>query len=181
MPDSAVRAGPTSRGVAWTRNLEAPLRGFFRTETGGATVLLAAALAALAWVNIDAGSYQRVWGTVLSIRIGHAGVSQDLQHWVNDGLMAFFFLVIGLEARREFDLGELRDHRRLALPVAAALGGMLVPIAIYLAINRGRSSAAGWGVAMSTDTAFALGMLALVGRRFPAKPARVHPDRGGRR
>jgi Na+/H+ antiporter NhaA len=82
--------------------------------------------------------------------------------------MAFFFLVVGLEARREFDLGELRDHRRLALPVAAALGGMLVPIAIYLAINGGRSSAGGWGTAMSTDTAFALGMLALVGRRFPA-------------
>ena len=168
MTDSAVGAGPASRGIAWTRNLEAPLRGFLRTETGGAAVLLAAALAALAWVNIDAGSYQRVWGTVLSIRIGHAGVSQDLHQWVNDGLMVFFFLVIGLEARREFDLGELRDHRRLALPVAAALGGMLVPIAIYLAINSGRPSAAGWGAAMSTDTAFALGMLALVGRRFPA-------------
>ncbi|HEY1509508.1 MAG TPA: Na+/H+ antiporter NhaA [Solirubrobacteraceae bacterium] len=168
MTESALRAGPASRGIAWTRNLEAPLRGFLRTETGGAAVLLAAALAALAWVNIDAASYQRVWGTVLSIRVGHTGVSQDLKHWVNDGLMVFFFLVIGLEARREFDLGELRDHRRLALPVAAALGGMLVPIAIYLAINGGRPSAAGWGVAMSTDTAFALGMLALVGRRFPA-------------
>jgi Na+/H+ antiporter NhaA len=156
-----------SRGTAWARNLEAPLRRFLRTETGGAAVLLAAAVAALAWVNVDAGSYQRVWGTVLSIRVGHAGVSQDLHHWVNDGLMAFFFLVIGLEARREFDLGELRDRRRLALPVAAALGGMLVPVAIYLAINGGRSSAGGWGAAMSTDTAFALGMLALVGRRFP--------------
>jgi Na+/H+ antiporter NhaA len=108
-----------------------------------------------------------VWETVLSVRVGRAGVSQDLHHWVNDGLMAFFFLVIGLEARREFDLGELRDRRRLVLPAAAALGGMLVPIAIYLAITGGRSSAAGWGAAMSTDTAFALGMLALVGRRFP--------------
>ena len=109
----------------------------------------------------------RVWRTVLSIRIGGAGVSQDLQHWVNNGLMTFFFLVVGLEARREFDLGELRDRRRLALPAAAALGGMVVPIAIYLAFNAGRSSAHGWGAAMSTDTAFALGMLALVGRRFP--------------
>jgi len=154
--------------MAWTRNLEAPLRGFLRTETGGAAILLAAAIAALAWVNTDAGAYQRVWGTALTVRVGHVGVSQDLQHWVNDGLMAFFFLVVGLEARREFDLGELREHRRLALPVAAALGGMLVPIAIYLAINGGRSSAGGWGTAMSTDTAFALGMLALVGRRFPA-------------
>jgi Na+/H+ antiporter NhaA len=157
-----------TRGTAWTRNLEAPLRGFLRTETGSAAVLLTAAIAALVWVNVDAGSYHRVWGTVLSIRVGHVGVSQDLQHWVNDGLMAFFFLVIGLEARREFDLGELRDRRRLTLPVVASLGGMLVPIAIYLALNGGRSSAAGWGAAMSTDTAFALGMLALVGRRFPA-------------
>jgi Na+/H+ antiporter NhaA len=86
---------------------------------------------------------------------------------VNEGLMAFFFLVVGLEARREFDLGELRDRRRLALPAAAAVGGMLLPIGIYLLINGGRSSAHGWGAAMSTDTAFALGMLALVGRRFP--------------
>jgi Na+/H+ antiporter NhaA len=131
-------------------------------------VLLTAAIAALVWVNVDAGSYHRVWGTVLSIRVGRVGVAQDLQHWVNDGLMAFFFLVIGVEARREFDLGELRDRRRLTLPVAASLGGMLVPIAIYLAINGGRASAGGWGAAMSTDTAFALGMLALVGRRFPA-------------
>ncbi len=83
--------------------------------------------------------------------------------------MTFFFLVLGLEARREFDMGELRDRRRLALPVAAALGGMLVPVAIYLAVNAGRSSADGWGVAMSTDTAFALGMLALVGPRFPIR------------
>jgi Na+/H+ antiporter NhaA len=155
-------------GTAWTRNLEAPLREYLRTETGSAAVLLTAAIVALVWVNVDAGSYHRVWGTVLSIRVGRAGVSQDLHHWVNDGLMTFFFLVIGLEARREFDLGELRDHRRLALSVAAALGGMLVPIAIYLAFTGGRSSAGGWGAAMSTDTAFALGMLALVGRRFPA-------------
>src|ERR1700758_2540524 len=168
MTNSAQRAGRVAGATAWTRNLEAPLRGFLRTETGSAAVLLTAAIAALAWVNIDAGSYQGVWGTPVTVRVGHAGVSQNLRHWINDGLMAFFFLVIGLEARREFDLGELRDRRRLALPAAAALGGMLVPIAIYLAINGGRSSAAGWGAAMSTDTAFALGMLALVGRRFPA-------------
>jgi Na+/H+ antiporter NhaA len=168
LTDSPVGAGPLSGRTAWTRNLEAPLRDFLRTETGGAAVLLAAAIAAVAWVNIDPGSYQRVWGTALSIRLGNAAVSLDLRHWVNDGLMAFFFLVIGLEARREFDLGELRDHRRLVLPVAAALGGMLVPVAIYLAITGGSPSSGGWGAAMSTDTAFALGMLALVGRRFPA-------------
>src|SRR3981081_3887389 len=81
--------------------------------------------------------------------------------------MTFFFVVVGLEARREFDLGELRERRRLALPLLAGLGGMIVPIAIYLAVNAGRPSAHGWWAAMSTDTAFALGMLALVGRRLP--------------
>ena len=91
----------------------------------------------------------------------------DLRQWVNSGLMTFFFFVVGLEARREFDLGELRDRRRLALPVLAGLGGMIVPVAIYLAINGSSSSRGGWGAAMSTDTAFALGMLAIVGRRFP--------------
>src|SRR5207302_5413814 len=95
-------------------------------------------------------------------------VSQNLRLWVNNGLMTFFFLIVGLEARREIDLGELRDRRRLALPAAAALGGMLIPIGIYLLVNAGRPSTHGWGTAMSTDTAFALGMLALVGRRFPS-------------
>jgi Na+/H+ antiporter NhaA len=143
------------------------LRDFLRTETGGAAVLLGASLVALAWVNIDPASYRSVWTTVLSVRMGGGGISQTLRGWVNNGLMTFFFLVVGLEARREFDLGELRDRRRLVLPTAAALGGMLVPVAIFLAFNAGRSSAHGWGAAMSTDTAFALGMLALVGRRFP--------------
>jgi Na+/H+ antiporter NhaA len=164
MTDSAA---PFTQRTAWTRNLEAPLREFLRTETGSAAILLAGTVAALAWVNIDHASYTRVWGTVLSIRVGRGGVSQDLRHWVNSGLMTFFFLVVGLEARREFDLGDLRDRRRLALPFAAGLGGMLVPVLIYLALNAGRTSAHGWGTAMSTDTAFALGMLALVGRRFP--------------
>jgi Na+/H+ antiporter NhaA len=165
--DPTAGSAPFSGRTAWARNLEEPLRSFLRTETGGAAILLAASIAALIWVNIDAASYERVWGTVLSVRIGGGGVSQSLRQWVNDGLMAFFFLVVGLEARREFDLGELRDRRRLALPAAAAIGGMIVPIAIFLAFNAGRSSASGWGAAMSTDTAFALGMLALVGRRFP--------------
>src|SRR5207237_5596276 len=95
------------------------------------------------------------------------GISEDLRYWVNSGLMTLFFFVVGLEARREFDMGELRERRRVALPLAAGVGGMAVPVAIFLAANAGRPSAHGWGVAMSTDTAFALGMLALIGRRLP--------------
>ena len=143
------------------------MREFLRTETGGAAVLLAAAVAALVWVNVDASSYDSLWGTTLSIDLGGAGVALDLRHWVNSGLMTFFFFVVGLEARREFDLGELRERRRFALPLLAGIGGMVVAVATYLAFNAGRSSAHGWGIAMSTDTAFALGLLALVGPRFP--------------
>ncbi len=162
-----ARPSPFSGRTAWARSLETPLRSFLRTETGSAAVLLGATLAALAWVNIDSSSYERVWQATLSIRIGGSGISEELRYWLNSGLMTFFFFVVGLEARREFDMGELRERRRLALPLAAGLGGMVVPIAIFLAVNGGRPSAHGWGVAMSTDTAFALGMLALVGPRFP--------------
>jgi Na+/H+ antiporter NhaA len=147
--------------------MRTPLSAFLQTETGGAAILLVAAVAALVWVNVHASSYEELWETTLAIELGDVGVSLDLRHWVNSGLMTFFFFVLGLEARREFDLGELRDRRRVLMPVLAALGGMGAAIAIYLAFNAGSSSAHGWGVAMSTDTAFALGLLALVGPRFP--------------
>src|SRR5215213_8124345 len=140
------------------------IRKFLRTEAGGALVLLSAAIAALVWVNVDASSYDALWGTMLSVDLGGAGVALDLRHWVNSGLMTFFFFVLGLETRREFDLGELRERRRFALPLLAGIGGMATAIAIYLAFNMGGSSALGWGIAMSTDTAFALGLLALMGR-----------------
>jgi Na+/H+ antiporter NhaA len=167
MTESASAPVVYSGRTAWARNLQTPLRQFLRTETGSAAVLLAATVSALAWVNIDAASYRAVWDTRLSVSLGSASVSQDLGGWINSGLMTFFFLVVGLEARREFDMGELRDRRRLALPLLAGAGGMIVPIAIFLLINAGRPSAHGWGTAMSTDTAFALGMLALVGRHLP--------------
>jgi Na+/H+ antiporter NhaA len=166
MSDFRVRSAFSGR-TAWARSLQAPLRDFLVTETGSASVLLAAAIAALVWANVDLSSYESVWRTQLSIQVGGSGISQDLREWVNNGLMTFFFFVVGLEVRREFDVGELRERRRLALPVLAALAGMAVPIAIYLAVNGGGPAAHGWGVAMSTDTAFALGMLALVGPRFP--------------
>jgi Na+/H+ antiporter NhaA len=164
---SATQASPFSGRTAWARSVQTPLREFLRTETGGAAVLLAAAVAALVWVNVDTSSYDSLWGTTLSIEVGGTGISLELREWVNSGLMTFFFLVVGLEARREFDLGELRERRRFALPLLAGVGGMAVAVAIYLVFNAGRSSAHGWGVAMSTDTAFALGLLALVGPRFP--------------
>jgi Na+/H+ antiporter NhaA len=153
--------------TAWARSVQTPLREFLRTETGGAVVLLGAAIAALVWVNVHAPSYEDLWGTTLAIDLGGAGVELDLREWVNSGLMSFFFFVLGLEARREFDLGELRERRRFALPLLAGIGGMAAAVALYLAFNAGRSSASGWGIAMSTDTAFALGLLALVGPRFP--------------
>jgi Na+/H+ antiporter NhaA len=165
--ETDVSGAPFSGRTAWTRNLQTPLRAFLETETGSAVVLLAAVVAALVWANADPASYERVWTTMLSIRIGGAGISQDLQGWINSGLMAFFFFVIGLEARRELDLGELRERRRVALPLVAGLAGMLVPVAIYLAINAGDGATHGWGTAMSTDTALALGLLALVGKGLP--------------
>ena len=149
------------------RRLDTPLREFLRTETGGAAVILAAAVGALVWVNVDAPSYEGLWETELSLVLGDGGIRLPLREWVNSGLMTFFFFVLGLEARREFDVGELRERRRLALPMFAAIGGMGAAIAIYLVFNLGSSSAHGWGIAMSTDTALALGLLALAGRRAP--------------
>jgi Na+/H+ antiporter NhaA len=161
--DAAVPARSFSGHTAWTRGLEGPVRAFLQTETSSAVVLLAATVAALVWVNADTSGYASFWSTDLSISVGSHGVSHDLRGWVNDGLMVFFFLVVGLEARREFDLGELRERRRITLPLFAAIGGMAVPIGIYLAINAGSGDASGWGTTMSTDTAFALGAFALVG------------------
>nr|MDQ3736132.1 Na+/H+ antiporter NhaA [Actinomycetota bacterium] len=155
---------PFSGRTTWIRRFQTPLREFLRTEAGGALILLSAAIAALVWVNVDASSYDAFWGTTLSVDLGGVGVALDLRHWVNSGLMTFFFFVLGLETRREFDLGELRERRRFALPLLAGIAGMATAIAIYLAFNMGGSSALGWGIAMSTDTAFALGLLALVGR-----------------
>ncbi|WP_442806187.1 Na+/H+ antiporter NhaA [Streptomyces sp. NBC_01317] len=144
-----------------------PWRTFLRTETGSAAVLLVAVIAALTWANINLSSYETFWHNGLSVRIGSYGLSMDLREWINSGLMTIFFFVVGLEARREFDTGELRERRRVALPLVAGISGMALPVAIYLAINAGDGSVHGWGAAMSTDTAFALGMLALLGKRLP--------------
>ena len=168
MTESQPTPSLLSGKTAWARNLETPLRQFLRTETGSAAMLLAATMAALIWANVATGSYESLWSTRLSINLGSSmDLSDTLHGWVNSGLMTFFFLVVGLEARREFDMGELRERRRLTLPLLIGLGGMIVPIGIYLAANAGGPGAHGWGAAMSTDTAFALGMLALVGSWLP--------------
>src|SRR4051812_46990692 len=169
MSGAGTRMSEARLGVGGTMRARADtaLRRFLGTETSSAIVLFAAAIAALAWVNVDGGSYLRVWHSTMSIRISDYGVQMELREWVNSGLMTFFFLVIGLEARREFDLGEFRERSRVVLPVLAGLGGMLGAIGVYLAFNAGKDSSHGWGAAMSTDTAFALGVLALVGKRVP--------------
>jgi Na+/H+ antiporter NhaA len=154
---------PFAGRTAWARNLATPVRDFLGAETGSAAVVAGATVIALLWANSPwSHSYQTVWATNMAIRVGSAAISTDLRHWVNEGLMTLFFLVVGLEAKREMDLGEFRDRRRIAVPVLAAVGGMVVPIAIFLAFNAGGPGAHGWGAAMSTDTAFALGALALL-------------------
>jgi Na+/H+ antiporter NhaA len=163
-----LQAADYTGQTACGNDTHTPLRDFLRTETGSAAVLVTAAFAALVWANVAPHTYESFWHTHLSVRLGSHGISLGLREWVNSGLMTVFFLVVGLEARREFDMGELRDRKRLALPLAAGLSGMLVPVAIYLAVNAGHGTTGGWGAAMSTDTAFALGMLAVVGRRMPA-------------
>ena len=161
---AATETTTSSGRTAWARNLAAPIRSYLHAETGGAVVLAGAAVAALLWANIAPDSYRTVWATKLTLSLGSHALSTDLRGWVNEGLMTLFFLVVGLEAKRELDLGELRQRSRLAIPVVASLGGMVVAAGIYLAFNAGGPGAHGWGAAVSTDTALALGVLSLLTR-----------------
>lgn len=166
MADGRDDARALHRGATPARPHLALLRSFLNTEAGGALVLLLATIVALAWANSPWGaSYDALWATELGVRIGGWDLSHDLGHWVNDGLMTLFFLLIGLEIRREFDMGEFRERRRVAVPVLAALGGMILPVIIFLVVVPGGEAARGWAMVMATDTAFAVGVLALVGRR----------------
>jgi Na+/H+ antiporter NhaA len=144
-----------------------PLRSFLHTESASARLLVAAVALALIWANVAPSGYTGFWAWQFPVRLGPLATTLDLRDWVNSGAMTLFFLVAGLEARREFDLGDLRDHRRLILPVVAGLIGMAVPVLIYLAINHSGAAAHGWGVAMSTDTALALGVFSVAGRGLP--------------
>lgn len=141
---------------------------FLETEAASGLVLLLAASIALAWVNSPLGdSYEDLWSTLLTFDLGLFVVEEDLRHVVNDGFMTIFFFVVGLEIKRELVHGELSGLRRALLPGAAALGGMLLPAAIYLAFNAGQEAEDGWGIPMATDIAFAVGVMSLVGRRIP--------------
>jgi len=156
-----------ARRRALAAQLSAPARRFLSTEAGSAGLLLAATVAALLWANSPwSGSYESLWATEAGISIGGRELAMDLEHWVNDGLMALFFFVIGLEVRREFSVGELTNPRRAAIPVVAAVGGLVVPALLYLALAPGGEAARGWGVVIGTDTAFMLGALAVVGPTF---------------
>jgi len=146
----------------------APRRALLSNETASSALLLAAAAMALVWANSPwRATYEALFGTPIGVRAGRLAFERDLRFWINDGLMAIFFFSVGLEIKRELRGGQLGTVRRAALPVLAALGGMVVPAALYLAINAGTSAARGWGIPMATDVAFAVGVLALLGRRVP--------------
>ncbi|HET6953950.1 MAG TPA: Na+/H+ antiporter NhaA, partial [Acidimicrobiales bacterium] len=146
-----------------------PLVDFLRTEAAGGVALVVATAVALVWANSpwDA-AYDDLWHTRLAISLGGHELDLDLRHWINDGLMTVFFFVVGLEIKRELAEGELREPRKAALPAIAAVGGMVVPALIFLALNAGRPAADGWGIPMATDIAMAVGVLSLLGGRVPA-------------
>lgn len=149
--------------------IAAAARRFLAVEASGGILLLVATVAALTWANSPwQASYVDLWDTEAAVRVGEGALALDLRHWVNDGLMALFFLVVGLEIKREITSGELRDPKTVALPVVAAVGGMVVPAALYLAVNAGGPGGRGWGIPMATDIAFALGVVALLGSRVPS-------------
>jgi NhaA family Na+:H+ antiporter len=151
------------------RSLPTVVARFVRTEASGGLALFVAALVALVWANSPwQDSYETLWHSKVTIGFGVFRVEEDLRHFVNDGLMALFFFVVGLEIKRELVHGELADRRVAALPVFAALGGMVVPVVLYLVVAGGGAAGHGWGIPMATDIAFALGVLALLGSRVPS-------------
>jgi NhaA family Na+:H+ antiporter len=150
------------------RPLIRPFQEFAHRETSGGIVLLICTAIALLWVNSPwVGSYEALWHTKIVIGFAGQALDHDLHFWVNDALMALFFLVVGLEIKRELLIGELATPRHAALPIVAAIGGVLVPASIYSSLNMGAHGAAGWGIPMATDIAFVIGVMALLGDRVP--------------
>lgn len=170
LPSSSLQLPPgaSPRAHRVVRRLIAPVQAFLQIEAASGIALMIATAIALLWANSPwAGSYHHLWHTPVSVGFGDHAFTAPLHFWVNDVLMAIFFFLVGLEIRREIHAGELSDLRRATLPLAAALGGMLLPAGIYAALNYGRSGIHGWGVPMATDIAFAVGVLALLGPRVP--------------
>ena len=157
------------RGGPLRRLVVEPTRRFMAVEASGGVILVVAALIALIWENVASSSYESFWHTKITLDFAIISFDHDLGHWVNDGLMVFFFFVVGAEIKREALHGELRDPRQAVLPIAAAAGGMLVPAACYLALNSSGDGVNGWGIPVATDIAFALGVLGLLGQRVPVQ------------
>jgi NhaA family Na+:H+ antiporter len=172
---SATRSGGSGGGLRlpWAqsdrpvpRRVIRPLQSFLDAETASGILIIGAVAIAIAWANSPwRATYEHVWGTEVVLRLSRRSVSDDLRGWIRDGLMTFFFLVVGFEIKRELITGELRDRRAAILPLVAAVGGMLVPALAYIALTAGSSAERGWGIAMPTDIAFALGVLLLASRR----------------
>lgn len=159
---------PQGQDASLVERILQPFQQFFATESAGGIVLLLSSVAALAWANSAYGdAYFAIWERTFTIGSGDVALTKTLNHWINDGLMVVFFLLVGLEIKREIFVGELSTVKQALLPIAAAAGGMLVPAGIYASLNATGPGAAGWGIPMATDIAFALGVLALLGDRIP--------------
>ncbi|HMN98372.1 MAG TPA: Na+/H+ antiporter NhaA [Miltoncostaeaceae bacterium] len=168
MSETGVRMPWSRSGRPVPRRVLGPIRQFTQLEIAGGVVLLAASVIALIWANVATGSYESFWSTDVTITIGDHSITENLLHVVNDGLMTIFFLVIGLEVKRELVLGELSTRQAALLPMFAAFGGVIVPALIFTAMTAGDGLAEGWGIPIATDVAFALAALAALGRRVPS-------------
>lgn len=165
-----------SQNVSLAKRIKAPETSwrnagadFIKSEVSGGAVLLGAAVLAMIWANAPFGdSYQSFWETNLTIGFGEFSITEDLRHWVNDALMVLFFFVVGLEIKRELVVGELNDRSKALMPLIAAVGGVMVPGLIYVALNAGGEGIHGWAIPMATDIAFAVAVLALLGKRVPS-------------
>jgi len=161
--------GTSAKARKVARRILKPVELFLKLEASSGLVLFAAAAAALIWANWHNESYEFLWRQFqIGLTLGEWHFERNLEWWINDGLMTFFFFLIGLELRREFSHGELAQFKSASLPIAAAIGGMTAPALIYMYFNQGLPTVNGWGIPMGTDTAFALGVLAILGKRVPA-------------
>lgn len=163
-----LRERPETDDQPLLRPIVGPFQSFIHAEASGGILLLGATIVAMVWANSPwAASYGKLWNIPVSLTVGSHALSETLLEWINDGLMAMFFFVIGLEIKREILVGELATWKQAALPLAAALGGSIFPALLYLAVNAETDGAPGWGIPMATDIAFSLGILSLLGTRVP--------------